>query len=57
MFLINRRQMAGLAVWSVTASRAWAQAPLTPREQELYEAAKRATDPETGNPAPPEEEP
>ncbi|WP_421991578.1 ABC transporter substrate-binding protein [Roseococcus sp.] len=41
MFLINRRQMAGLAVWSATASRAWAQSPLTPREQELHEAAKR----------------
>lgn len=41
MFLINRRQVAALAAWSAMASRAWAQAPLTPREQELYEAAKR----------------
>jgi iron(III) transport system substrate-binding protein len=41
MFLLSRRHMAGLAIWSATTSRAWAQAPLTPREQELYEGAKR----------------
>ena len=41
MFLIDRRQMLALAAWSAAASKAWAQAPLTPREQELYEAAKR----------------
>jgi len=41
MFLISRRQMAVLAAWSVAATRAWANTPLTPREQELHEAAKR----------------
>lgn len=41
MFLIDRRQMLALAAWSAAASKAWAQAPLTPAEQALYEAAKR----------------
>lgn len=41
MFLISRRQMAVIAGWSAVTARAWAQSPLTPREQELYEAAKR----------------
>lgn len=41
MFLIDRRQMLALAAWSAAATRAWAQSPLTPAEQALYEAAKR----------------
>ncbi len=41
MFLLRRRQALALAAWSTASSRAWANAPLTPREQELYEAAKR----------------
>ncbi len=41
MFLIDRRQMLALAAWSAAATKAWAQSPLTPREQELHEAAKR----------------
>jgi iron(III) transport system substrate-binding protein len=41
MFLIDRRQMLALAAWSVAATKAWAQAPMTPQERELYDAAKR----------------
>ena len=41
MFLIDRRQMLSLAVWSAAATKAFAQSPMNPQEAQLYEAAKR----------------